>query len=269
MCNIYGKCFTQVQLIDTQTVTPYQNIEEVYTQNIDMERAKDEIALYAIDSTQTIYGIDAMIKIVTHQHPNLHRLLHSKIIYAFLLRLYRFISYNRKVIYPTPTQIHERDCTPQVNTKYRWLYILFVAFFTGIVLNKFIFHINMALDLPHNWVREYIICFGQIAWQFIAISLLSKKNTLDYLGNMSTVSMIGGLLLLPLLAINSILHLSPIIFVCYFLLVVSIMFVEHIRRCKLLGISLKMTGSWVLYRTVVLGIIVSLMGISGIGLFGN
>lgn len=259
MCNIYGKCFTKIKLVDAQTVSPYQNTRENYAQNIDMERAKNEIALYNIDSTQTIYGIDAMIKIVSHQRPRLHKLLHSTIVYAFLLRLYRFISYNRKVIYPTAPKNNERDCTPQVNTKYRWFYILFVAIFTGIVLNNFIFYINMALDLPHNWVREYIVCFGQIAWQFIAISLLSRTKTLDYLGNMSTVSMIGGLLLLPLLAVNLFTPLSPIIFVCYFFLVVSIMLVEHIRRCKLLGVSLKMTGSWILYRITVLAVIVGIL----------
>ena len=255
MCSIYGKCFTKFGLIDQETVSPYQTIEEVYASQIDMERAKTEIALFDNNTANTTYGIDAMIKIVANGNATITNILHSKLIYAFLLRLYRFISYNRKVIYPTAVEKGVRKCIPEVSHKYRWTYILFVAIFTGIVLNQYAFHVNTAFGLEHNWMREYYICFGQIAWQLGAIYFIRKNKALEYLGNMSTVSMIGGILLLPVLWLNSIFEFHVFGLIAAFMSVVGIMFFEHIRRCKLLGLSLWMTASWVTYRTVVLAII--------------
>jgi hypothetical protein len=259
MCNIYGKCFSKIGLIDKNTISPYQTIHDSYANQIDMERAKNEIALLDTETSTTHYGIDAMIEIVVHRAVFLKKILHSKLIYAFLLRLYRFISYNRKVIYPTSKNGKTRDCTPELNKKYRWTYIFFVAVFTGLILNQFAFHLNARLGWEHNWVREFIICFGQIGWQMTAISFFKKEKTLEYLGNMSTVSMIGGILLLPVLLANYYFPISLIGLIAMFGIVVGIMFFEHIRRCKLLGVPFAMTISWVGFRTIVLGIVLLIM----------
>jgi len=259
MCGIYGRCFTNFGLIDKQTVVHYQTIEEGYVSQIDMERAKTEIALFDSSTASTTYGIDAMIKIVANGNSFLTKILHSKFIYAFLLRLYRFVTYNRKVIYPTATEKNVRECIPEINHKYRWMYILWVAVFTGFILNQYAFHINAAFGLEHNWIRELYICFGQIAWQLVAIYFFRKEKALEYLGNMSTVSMIGGILLLPILWLNSIFEFHVLGLLGGFMMVVGIMFFEHIRRCKLLGLPIWMTVSWVTYRTVVLGIILLLI----------
>ena len=255
MCNIYGKCFSSVGLVDKNTIAPYQTIPDFYASQIDMDRAKNEIALLNTKTSTTHYGIDAMIEIVTHRSSFLKKILHSKLIYAFLLRLYRFISYNRKIIYPTSTDKTTRDCTPDLNKKYRWSYIFFVAIFTGLILNQFVFHLNARLGWEHNWTREFFICFGQVGWQLSAISFFSKNKSLDYLGNMSTVSMIGGLLILPILLVNNYTTISLEGLILMFGIVVVIMFFEHIRRCKLLGIPFGMTISWVAFRTMVLGVI--------------
>jgi len=84
---------------------------------------------------------------------------------------------------------------------YQWLYIIPVAIFTGVVVNRFSFYLNLELGLEHNWIREFFISFGVI---------------------------------------------------------VIIMFFEHLRRCKRLGVSILMTASWVMFRTVALGIVLIL-----------
>lgn len=252
MCSIYGNGFTKLGLIDDQTLCQYQNMESVYTEVIDIERAKDEIALHDTLTQTTTYGIDSLIKILGHNRVWLQKLLKFPLVYALLLRLYRFISYNRKVIYPTAPNKQGMACTPSVNLKYRWIYLIFTALFTGVILNQFAFHLNASVGLPHYWSREYLVCFGQIAWQLLAIQLIDKEKALEYLGNMSTVSLIGGLLLLPVLLINSFFPLGTLGLLGAFGLVVGVMFLEHIRRCYLLNVSLKMTASWILYRMVVL-----------------
>lgn len=258
MCDIYGRCFRKMGWIDNETLTSYQTVEEEYAAKIDMNRARTEIALFDTQSHKTIYGINAMIAIVGHDFPMLQRLLNTTIIYTFLSYLYRFISYNRKAIIPAKPNPKLRNCNPDMNLKYRWTYIIFVAIFTGMILNQFAFQLNASLGMQHDWTRELYISFGQIFWQSIAIYFIRKDKTIEYLGNMSTVSMIGGILLIPVLIFHYFITMNIYTLLASFMVIVGIMFLEHVRRCQLLNISLWMTFSWVMYRTAVLVIIVAI-----------
>ncbi len=258
MCNIYGQCFKQMGWVEPSVLTTYQSAPEAIAEKIDMERAKSEIALYDTVSDTTRYGLDALIHIVSQNRKWMDRILHFPLFFYPLLFLYRMFSFNRKVIAPARAKPSLRECAPTVHLGYRWFYIIFVACFTGWILNAYTFHLNGILGWPHDWTRELYVCIGQIIWQGVAITFLDKSKFHQYLGNMSTVSMIGGLLLIPIIFIGSnyIVDLLPWLF-C-FGGVVGVMFIEHIRRCKLIGISLWMTFSWVMYRTVVLAIILFL-----------
>ncbi|MBL4678706.1 MAG: hypothetical protein JKY70_21300 [Mucilaginibacter sp.] len=103
--------------------------------------------------------------------------------------------------------------------------------------------------------REYIICGAQIAFQGVIVSLLFKQKRWEYLGNMMTISFAGSLLLLPIVLLSNIVGTHPLFYTCYFMMVAGLMFLEHIRRSKLLGIGWWLTISWVIYRTLVLVII--------------
>jgi hypothetical protein len=256
MCASYGSGFTKLKMIDAQTVRPYQQADEALAHQIDMNRARSEIALYDETTAQTVYGIDAMIAIVTHGVPWLKRLFHRRWLYVPLSTLYRFISYNRKVIYPAASQPGLRDCTPPLHRAYRWLYILLVALFTGLILNRYAALMVAEWGLAPSLWREYAVCLGQVLWQGAVILAVDPKKSLAYLGNMSTVSLGGAILLLPPLLLTAWVSVPPLVLLGYFALVVSCMLLEHLRRCRLLGLPLAMTASWVTFRTVVLGLIV-------------
>ena len=257
MCAAYGAGFTKFGLIDPQTVSPYQYADSSLARRVDMDRARSEIALYDQTTDRTVYGIDAMIAIVSHQRPRLRQLLHGKPLYYLLRQLYAFISYNRKVIYPAAPRFGRRDCTPPLHRTYRWLYILLTALFTGFILNRYVYLINEGWSLAYNPVREYLICFGQIAWQGAIVGWLAQKQTLTYLGNMSTVSLVGAILLSPMLLLSTLVSLSPMVLLAYFLLVVGLMLREHLRRCQALGLPLGITASWIIFRTFVLAIVLT------------
>ena len=259
MCTAYGTCFTQLGMVDATTVSPYQQTDEPLANRIDMERARSEIALHDEATGQTVYGIDAIIAIVAHRRPWLRRLLARRPLYFLLRKLYRFVSYNRKVIYPSAARPSLRDCTPPTHAPYRWLYILLVALSTSLVLNRYAYLIYTAWELPYDPWREYYLCFGQIAWQGVAIGWLDRKKALAYLGNMSTVSLVGAILLLPMLLIATFVTVSPWLMLAYFALVVGMMLLEHLRRCRLLGLTSGMTVSWVAFRTIALGVILTVL----------
>lgn len=260
MCKIYGGAFIKFGIMDKDSITPYQVFDMSMANNIDMERATSEIALVDTKSGVVTYGIDSMIKIITHGNARFRKLLQVSFIYRILRIVYSFISFNRKVIYIVKNSEKKRACNPPLHKAYRWTYIIFVAIVTALILNRFTDELFTQLNLVNNPYREFAVCFGQIIWQGTAIILINKNKFYDYLGNMSTVSLIGGLLLLPLLWTTSLIVVPIWLLMGYFGLVVSLMLAEHIRRCKLMGISLWATFSWVFYRVVVLmGIILPLI----------
>jgi|1_EtaG_2_1085319.scaffolds.fasta_scaffold00964_6 hypothetical protein len=255
MCVFYGDTFTKTGLISEQTVKPYQIIETEKADKIDMERAKSEIALFDNVSEETLYGVDALIKIVSHSNNFLNSFLKSGIIYQSLKKLYKFISYNRKVIFPTKIKLNVRSCSPAFNFNYRLYYIIASTLLVGLLLSGFAGFISNKALVNHHWSWEFAIGFGQIFWQIPVILFVNKTKLMDYLGNMCTVSLIGSLALLPLVIINMVTELSHYFNLFFFGIVVVFMLYDHIRRCKILELPLLITASWVLYRVFVLSII--------------
>lgn len=252
MCNLYGQCFVKFKLIDASALTSYQ--EESTNEEIDIDRvrAKSEIAFYNIKTQQTVYGVDALVRIVAQDSKILNWFFNLNFIRHFLRAIYFFISYNRKQIIPVKGTNDCKNCTPEFKLIYRWAYIIFSAFTTAIILSVYFNSVFVFFNIKASLLNEYFICFGQIAWQWIAIKVFNREKWIDYLGNMSTVSMLGGLLLIPVIFLGLLIHIPVEFKLIYFMCVVSIMILEHLRRCTLLDITHFMTMSWVGYRVFVL-----------------
>jgi hypothetical protein len=243
-------------MLDQYAITPYQLVDKSIACTIDMHRAQNEVAFHDTVTGKTIYGLDSMIEIFAQGKCWIKKTLQFPLIYLPLIQLYKFITYNRKVIAGNKkSPAGDRICEPDFNYFYRTLFILFAALFTGLVLNNYTSHITIYFGFKTPWFVEYIICFGQVVWQGGMIFLWSRENSWDYLGNMSAVSTLGGLLLLPLLLLNLLFDFSGMVFLVYFMLVVSIMLLEHLRRCSNMDLGYLPTVSWLSFRTFVLGFI--------------
>lgn len=260
MCRVYGSCFTRLKLVDSDTVVFYQTAKENIFAQVDAKRAKSEVALVDMETGQTTYGINAFLKILFKERPLLRRFFNWSPAQFLVKKLYRFISFNRHVITGPATLKASRSCTPDMHKGYRWLYLLLAALFTGFMVNHFAFLLDQSLGLVHNPWREYAICFGQISWQFLVLTLVRPATRLDYLGNMSTVSIIGGFLLVPLLILSTFFDLNFWILMMWFGGVVTIMLGLHIGRCKRLGLPIFVTASWVIFRMIVLILILITIG---------
>ena len=252
MCRIYGNCFEKVGWVDNQTVDSYQMVEKLVFNQVDAERAKSEVALVDLKGGKVTYGVDAFIKIIAQNHQWLGQLLFWRPIHFLLHKLYRFISFNRHVITGPQPITYQRDCTPPVHKVYRWIYIVFAAFITFLVLNQFAILLSNHLGWEHAVGRELGLSFGQIIWQSVALFMLGQKGILNYLGNMSTISLIGALCLLPILIINSFITVPLMLLLLVFAGIVAFMFLLHMKRSKLLGLPTVISYSWVAYRLVFL-----------------
>jgi hypothetical protein len=146
---------------------------------------------------------------------------------------------------------------PQYETTFqvphRVAYLIFTWLVTSLILNAYT-QLLTPLVPPSHLTRELSICGGQILFQSVVAVVANKNKALAYLGNMMTVSFIGALLLLPGLMFTQGTY-SAEGHLAWFTIVVGMMFFEHIRRVKLLGMPWFMSLTWVLYRVLVLWVI--------------
>lgn len=253
LCNTYTSAFVRSGMLDEEGRQPYQKLGTGCTLPIDRKRAVDEIALLNKATGEVHYGINSLFFIIGHSYPFLKPLFRFRPFAWLMKKIYRFISYNRRVIIPSK-DIGNEDQSPSLNARYRSFYLLFTWIITSIILFNYSRLITDFVPAG-NFYREFMVCGGQIAWQLVFISFIQKKKTWDYLGNLMTISFAGGLLLLPALLISGFHFFEPVVFVIYFGLVVTLMLLEHIRRSSLLRIGGLLTFTWIVYRIILLLII--------------
>ncbi|WP_027374228.1 MULTISPECIES: DCC1-like thiol-disulfide oxidoreductase family protein [Chryseobacterium] len=259
MCNLYSKGFTQYGMLAEKGREAFTEISVGNKNLIDFDRAKNEIALIDHDHNKVVYGLDSLLLIIGNSFPTLAKIARVPPLYWFFKRLYSFVSYNRKQIIPSPKEYTEESCIPDFNLKYRIAYIAFVVFFSAYILS--IFSVKLGLGLEQNFGRELSVCLGQILWQTLFLKTYLKEKLWDYLGNMMTVSLLGTFLLIPALLTG----FSPVFYSMYFGIVVFVMFLEHIRRGKILKLNYLPTISWILFRLTAL-VVMIIMVISNIKL---
>ena len=251
LCQVYTSGFIKTGMLDQNGRQAYNSISDQDQSFIDIARASNEIALVDTKNKTVIYGIDSLLKVIGYRFPIIEKIGTFKPINTFLRKLYSFISYNRKVIIPSPENKSDTlQCLPSFNVKYRLFYILFSTIVTMFTL--FYFSKNIS-TLPHgSLMREGFITIGQLVFQGLLIYTLDKKTILNYFGNLMTISLMGSLMLLPLLIINWMFQISETIFLIGFGITVLMMFLEHFRRVKLLKLPSYLSYTWVIYRVLIL-----------------
>jgi predicted DCC family thiol-disulfide oxidoreductase YuxK len=252
MCNLYTKAFVQTGLLDDHGRAPYQQLQPQTRPNVDRQRAVNEIALIDHKTGEVTYGIKSLFKVLGNAMPVFKPLFAFAPFVWLMSKVYAFISYNRRVIIPTVGDGF--DLQPTFKLKYRIAYLIFTWAVTSYILTLYAALLSGIMPVG-NLYRECLICGGQIFFQGAIISFVADGKRWEYLGNMMTISFAGGLLLLPVVLLANILGVHPVIYAGYFMLVAGLMFLEHIRRSKILKLGWVMTITWAVYRAAILAVI--------------
>ncbi|MFK7755441.1 MAG: hypothetical protein AB8B53_00765 [Flavobacteriales bacterium] len=254
MCCVYTSAFIKAGVLDENGREPY-NDKASDSEEWDAERAKNEIALVNYENGTVTYGIDSMFTVVGHRFGFLKPLFGWKPFHWCMKKFYSFISYNRKVIAPPARNAAKITCIPDVDLKYRGLYLLFAWITSAVILAGFTSLLEPLVPASTFW-REILICGGQIIFQTAALlTIRREEKTMDYLGNMMTVSLEGALLLTPLMLLNYLWAVPAEVAMVYFFSVVLFMFVIHYRRVKSIGLGVQLCLTWLFYRVMLLPII--------------
>lgn len=246
LCNLYTTGFVQTGMLDQNGRKPYCQLSEEEQVFIDLKRATNEIALIDNTSKTVTYGIDSLLKVIGFSFPWIEKTGTIQPIYYILKKLYSFVSYNRKVIIPSPLKTQEKlQCLPAFNYKYRFMFIGFALTITTFVLFGYS---NLIPNLPQTSIlRETLLTFGQLVFQAIFLFKFNKKTITNYAGNLATVSLMGSLFLSPILLLQHFINLPEVLILGWFGLTVLIMFAEHFRRIKILQLPFYLSYTWILY----------------------
>ena len=257
LCSLYTTGFIKSGMLDQNGRKSYCELSDEEQTFVDLKRATNEIALVDNKTKTVIYGIDSLIKVVGFSFPLIEKIATGKPIHFVLKKLYSFVSYNRKVIIPGNMKEESKlQCIPDFNYKYRFLFIGFALTVTAFILFGYS---NLIVNFPKSTItRELIIAFGQIVFQSLFLLKFDRKTILNYAGNLMTASLMGSLILSPVLILSPFIQLSQITVLGWFGVTVFIMFLEHFRRIKILKLPFYLSYTWVLYRIIALFLILNL-----------
>ncbi|MEO8535458.1 MAG: hypothetical protein ABI441_17005, partial [Flavobacterium sp.] len=256
LCQVYTTGFIRAKMLDENGRKSYCQLNEAEQAFVDINRASNEIALIDNQNKTVLYGIDSLLKVIGFSFPLIEKTGNLTPVKFFLKKLYSFVSYNRKVIIPSKVNPAVKlHCVPNFNYKYRFLFIGFATAITTLILFRYSVLIP---TLPKASItRELAIAVGQIFFQGLFLIKFDKKVIMNYAGNVMTVSLMGSLLLLPMLALQTIANISENVTLIWFAITAFIMFIEHYRRVKILELPAYLCITWVAYRLIVLLIILN------------
>ncbi|ADY51859.1 hypothetical protein Pedsa_1292 [Pseudopedobacter saltans DSM 12145] len=251
MCRLYTQTFVDSGMLDKDGRTAYQDVSEQMCPMLDRQRAVNEIALINQETGEVTYGVESLFKVFATSYPFFKGLFTFKPFVWIMKKCYAFISFNRRVIVPAAVEANAYQLQPAFKLKYRVAYLLVTWILTAAILTAYVPLLNELLPKGGTY-REYLICGIQLIFQGFVINGIDSNKFWAYLGNMMTISFVGALLLLPALLIAQFVSIAPIFYMLWFMGIVGLMLLEHMRRCKILQLGWLPTATWILYRVLVL-----------------
>ncbi|MEO7044737.1 MAG: DCC1-like thiol-disulfide oxidoreductase family protein [Ferruginibacter sp.] len=238
LCQAYTAAFVKTRFINEAGRKNFSNINDEIFSLIDKTKCNNEIPLIDIRTNQVWYGIDALLEILNEKIPFIKSIGNMRPVNWFLKRLYKFISYNRKVIVAKQPKQNEYDCSPSFNLKYRLFFLLVFLCFNSLILIPFYENI-----FSNSFISSSSLVQLQLAhFLFVSINILvsfcfKKEQQLEYLGQVNMLALITILLIFPLYFMNIFTGLNHASLNNFYLGAVTVFIIkEFFRRMKYTGI---------------------------------
>lgn len=123
---------------------------------------------------------------------------------------------------------------------------------TAFTLNLYATFIQHLLSIKYNWMFELIMILGMLLFQLMFVYKKNIHTIITYFSRMLFVSLVGSILLWPLLITNKYYNLTDVVNVGYFLLVVVAMFFIHKNIVTKMKLPSYLSYAYILYRFIIL-----------------
>lgn len=232
LCVAYTGAFVQTGLLEKEGRKNFNEVDKSILENLDKNRCHNEIPLVDSNTGKTWYGIDALLEILGTKMPLLKKIGQLSLINWLLKKLYKLISYNRKVI--VAARATGYDCSPDFNTRYRVLFLLI-----GLTVNSWMFAayfpvLNKSVFSHAGFFQMQLAHFSFVAINIVIALFLGKQKGLEFLGQVNMIALLAMLCFLPLSWIGD--GISSTLINLAMGLVCLFSAKEYIRRMKYAGI---------------------------------
>lgn len=237
LCQWYTGLFVKYKLLEPQGRVEFSKIEPKLLSMLDADRGRNEIPLVDIQSGKVLYGIDALLEILGKKMPLIPAIGNVPPVKWFLLKLYKLISYNRKVIVATRCGTGKFDCAPEFNGFYRLLFMTLLFVFNTIMLLPVQKYVLTSVSFYN--LDVYQLQYAHLALVSVNCALalfLTRRSSIEYLGQVNMLALISILLLVPLMLINVIFHATELFNLVYLSALLLFVVKEYFRRMRYAGI---------------------------------
>lgn len=233
LCSAYTSAFVKTGMLDKEGRKDFSSIAPELLAKIDVNKSVNEIPLIDTKTNEVWYGIDALLEILQQRIPGIREAGNIRPVKWFLQRLYKFISYNRRVIVAAENKNQGFDCTPTFNVKYRFVFLAVFLVFNTMMLFPLQQHV-----LYKSIFNSNIISLQAVHTAFVLINigialLLNQKDRFEYLGQINMIALVAMLLCIPLIVVNNYIDFDNGLFNTYYLGMLTFFVVhEYFRRMK-------------------------------------
>ena len=231
LCSWYSGLFVKFKLLNPENRQPFSSASEKIISLVDFERGRNEIPLIDPVNKTVLYGLDALLSILGKPFPSIERIGHLKPMHWFLSKLYKFISYNRKVVVAKKCRTGSIDCSPDFNIPYRLL-LVFLSL-TLMILSIGAVHSSVLSHIPFYSISKEQLLIATLSLtsiSYIAALLIPRRKSIEFFGQASILTILTVLLLMPLLLLNNLMDLPDWLVVAYLGIVALMIGKEYFRR---------------------------------------
>ena len=237
LCAAYTKGFVSAGMIEKENRKNFTSIDPALLSLLDIKRCPNEIPVIDNDTKQVFYGIDAITEILQTKIPFAKKIVQLPFIKWPLTKLYKLISYNRRVIVASKAVPGNFDCTPDFNYKYRFVFLIMFLVFNTMILFP-IHHYILENSFSSISTKQLLVAhFSLVALNMSIACCVNRKTAFEYLGQVNMLALTTILVTLPLLLLNKF-HLIQYAAInnIYLFLLIFFVFKEYKRRMAFAGI---------------------------------
>jgi predicted DCC family thiol-disulfide oxidoreductase YuxK len=236
LCTWYSGLFVKYGFLDADGRKPFSTLDDKLIAQIDFDKSRNEIPLIDTSTHKVVYGIDALLDILDQKIPSIKAIGNIAPLKWVLKRMYKFVSYNRKVIVAKKCGQANIDCSPDYNYLYRFIFMAVCLAFNTLMLLPF--QNNLFSKLSYYHLDLYELQAAHFAFVIINCTLafsFPKTKGYEYLGQVNMLALSVILLLAPLMVIQFIFN-SEWLATIWLVLTAAFIFKEYLRRMEYAGV---------------------------------
>jgi hypothetical protein len=231
LCTWYSGLFVRLGLLEAEGRVAFSQAPAPLLSLISLERGKNEIPLVDPATRKVYYGIDALLTVLAQKFPWVKSTANIQPINWALRKLYKLISFNRKVIVAQKCGKGRFDCSPEFNVPYRMAFMLIFLLFNSAMLlpiHRFVFS-NLSFYHLNFWQLESAHLLFVFSNCLLAL-FLPRSTAIEYLGQVNMLALFTILLCIPLMLLCKLLPIGDAFIVGYLVLVLLFVVKEYYRR---------------------------------------